>query len=154
MKNINEEILRTKELMGIILERMDERDDDGDVTNFRVTAYNEDGRKGEVMNVSNTHELYGKISKEISSGGEVKKQLTKGKDTTSGTLAEVEDVTREPQTEKFLCCWLRGGCCGWEKNLPMPHYANTGYNGALELWAGYVIEWDACCGNSKKGRCC
>ena len=113
---------------------------DGEVEVYRVT--NQD--TGEMINVDRSHEMWPEVSSAVQKGNPRKvKQLTKGQEGESG-----ERINEFFGFLKGWCCWFRGGCCGWEKNLPMPH-SHMGY-----YYAGYVIEWDACCGNSQKGRCC
>ena len=137
-KNIMEpslDYMMNEATANIICER--EGLDDEKITNFTVTKDN-----GEIIDVNQNHELYQTISREIRKG-KIVKQLTKGK-----PLKEREtDMGREPQAEKGLfCCWLRGGCCTWE------HYLTTGARYGTKEY--YQIKWNACCGNSQKGRCC
>ena len=116
--------------------------DDGEVTTFTITSIGENGEKGKTIKANRNHKVIRNL--DLTNATKIK-QLTKG-----------QDPSKEDRlNEGILCCWLRGGCCGWEQNFPFPH--STGWNPddkTYEHWAGYVIEWNACCGNSGKGGCC
>ena len=118
--------------------------DDEEVTTFRITSIGKNGERGESSIANKNHKIIRAL--DLTNATKVR-QLTKGEN----NIREVEDAPRDltPQTGKYFCCWLRGGCCGWERNYDAPH-RDSNHND----WAGYVIEWDACCGNSGKGRCC
>ena len=119
-----------------------EGQDDGDVINYRLTSTNKNGERGKTIKANRNHKVIRNL--DLTNATKIK-QLTKG-----------QDPSKEDRlNEGILCCWLRGGCCGWEQNFPFPH--STGWNPddkTYEHWAGYVIEWNACCGNSGKGGCC
>tara|TARA_R110001592_G_scaffold7371_4_gene41334 strand:+ start:666 stop:1487 length:822 start_codon:yes stop_codon:yes gene_type:complete len=118
-----------------------EGQDDGEVTTFRITSIGKNGEKGESSKANRNHKVIRNL--DITNATKVR-QLTKGQDSSQ------EDRLNEGP----LCCWFRGGCCGWEKNLPDPHTSWNPEDKRYEQWAGYVIEWNACCGNSSKGGCC
>ena len=118
--------------------------DDEEVTNFRLTPIGENGKRLKTINIDKNHEAIRGL--DLTKASKVK-QLTKGKN----NVREVEDAPRDltPQTGKFFCCWLRGGCCEWTRILPVSSVATYGYS-----VTHYELGWDACCGNSGKGRCC
>jgi hypothetical protein len=118
--------------------------DDEEVTTFRITSIGKNGERGESSIANKNHKIIRAL--DLTNATKVR-QLTKGEN----NIREVEDAPRDltPQTGKYFCCWLRGGCCEWERNYDAPHRDSS-----HKEWAGYVIEWDACCGNSGKGRCC
>ena len=112
-------------------------DNDGDVTNYRLV----NKKTGDVVNIDRNHET---IRGTGLTKGRKGKQLTKG----GGTKTINEGI---------LCCAFRRGCCEWSHNLPYRHTtAGVGDDGYYHVqeWAGYHVEWNGCCGNSRKGGCC
>jgi len=118
-----------------------EGQDDGDVINYRLTSTNKNGERGKTIKVNRNHKVIRNL--DLTNATKVK-QLTKGQDSSK------EDRLNEGK----LCCWLRGGCCKHEKNYPDPHTTWNPDDMAYTQWAGYLIEWNGCCNNSKKGACC
>ena len=118
-----------------------EGQDDGDVINYRLTSTNKNGEKGKTIKANRNHKVIRNL--DLTNATKLK-QLTKGQDSSK------EDRLNEGK----LCCWLRGGCCKWEKNYPDPHTTWNPDDMAYTQWAGYLIEWNGCCNNSKKGGCC
>ena len=123
----------------IVCEQSDQ--DGGEVTTFTITSTNKNGERGKTIKANRNHKVIRNL--DITNATKVN-QLTKG-----------QDPSKEDRlNEGILCCWLRGGCCGWEQNFPFPHSLWNSDDKVYEHWAGYVIEWNACCGNSSKGGCC
>jgi hypothetical protein len=123
----------------IVCEQSDQ--DSGEVTTFTITSTNKNGERGKTIKANRNHKVIRNL--DITNATKVN-QLTKGQDSSK------EDRLNEGK----LCCWLRGGCCKWEKNYPDPHTSWNPDDHVYEHWAGYVIEWNGCCGNSSKGGCC
>jgi hypothetical protein len=123
----------------IVCEQSDQ--DGGEVTTFTITSTNKNGERGKTIKANRNHKVIRNL--DITNATKVN-QLTKGQDSSK------EDRLNEGK----LCCWLRGGCCKWEKNYPDPHTTWNPDDHVYEHWAGYVIEWNGCCGNSSKGGCC
>ena len=123
----------------IVCEQSDQ--DSGEVTTFTITSTNKNGERGKTIKANRNHKVIRNL--DITNATKVN-QLTKGQDSSK------EDRLNEGK----MCCWLRGGCCKWEKNYPDPHTSWNPDDHVYEHWAGYVIEWNGCCGNSSKGGCC
>ena len=117
-----------------------EGQDDGEVMDFEITSIGENGERGETTNVDINHEAIKGL--DFINATQVK-QLTKGQD----------EKESDRLDEGIFCCWLRGGCCGWEHDLPWPHQGR-GPQGNIINYTHIHVEWDGCCGNSRKGSCC